>query len=215
MNQILETNLNDKKNKSYRKKTLFFLQLSFSLFFVIAISIFIFYNNFNLSRKENYSNQVLENYNIARLYANLNNNIDSASNEIDSNQIFNIIGIIEISKINLYYPVFSMYSDELLKISPCKFYGPLPGKSGNLCIAGHNYDNDKFFSKISSLSINDEIIIYDNSNNKFSYFVSDIYEVSSDDLSPVYSYDKNNKQLTLITCNNFNNNRIVVKAFGE
>lgn len=215
MNQILETNLNDKKNKSYRKKTLFFLQLSFSLFFVIAISIFIFYNNFNLSRKENYSNQVLENYNIARLYANLNNNIDSASNEIDSNQIFNIIGIIEISKINLYYPVFSMYSDELLKISPCKFYGPLPGKSGNLCIAGHNYDNDKFFSKISSLSVNDEIIIYDNSNNKFSYFVSDIYEVSSDDLSPVYSYDKNNKQLTLITCNNFNNNRIVVKAFCE
>ena len=98
MNQILETNLNDKKNKSYRKKTLFFLQLSFSLFFVIAISIFIFYNNFNLSRKENYSNQVLENYNIARLYANLNNNIDSASNEIGSNQIFNIIGIIEISK---------------------------------------------------------------------------------------------------------------------
>ena len=215
MNQILETNLNDKKNKSYRKKTLFFLQLSFSLFFVIAISIFIFYNNFNLSRKENYSNQVLENYNIARLYANLNNNIDDASNEIDDDQIFNIIGIIEISKINLYYPVFSTYSDELLKISPCKFYGPLPGKSGNLCIAGHNYDNDKFFSKISSLSINDEIIIYDNSNNKFSYFVSDIYEVSSDDLSPVYSYDKNNKQLTLITCNNFNNNRIVVKAFCE
>ena len=215
MNQILKTNLNNKKNKSYRKKTLFFLQLSFSLFFVIAISIFIFYNNFNLSRKENYSNQVLENYNIARLYANLNNNIDSASNEIGSNQIFNIIGIIEISKINLYYPVFSTYSDELLKISPCKFYGPLPGKSGNLCIAGHNYDNDKFFSKISSLSINDEIIIYDNSNNKFSYFVSDIYEVSSDDLSPVYSYDKNNKQLTLITCNNFNNNRIVVKAFCE
>ena len=215
MNQILETNLNNKKNKSYRKKTLFFLQLSFSLFFVIAISIFIFYNNFNLSRKENYSNQVLENYNIARLYANLNNNIDSASNEIGSNQIFNIIGIIEISKINLYYPVFSTYSDELLKISPCKFYGPLPGKSGNLCIAGHNYDNDKFFSKISSLSINDEIIIYDNSNNKFSYFVSDIYEVSSDDPSPVYSYDKNNKQLTLITCNNFNNNRIVVKAFCE
>lgn len=187
MNQILETNLNDKKNKSYRKKTLFFLQLSFSLFFVIAISIFIFYNNFNLSRKENYSNQVLENYNIARLYANLNNNIDSASNEIDSNQIFNIIGIIEISKINLYYPVFSMYSDELLKISPCKFYGPLPGKSGNLCIAGHNYDNDKFFSKISSLSVNDEIIIYDNSNNKFSYFVSDIYEVSSDDLSRFFN----------------------------
>lgn len=215
MNQILETNLNNKKNKSHKKKILFFLQLSFSLMFIIVISIFVFYNNFNLSKKENYSNQVLEIYNIARLYANLNNSVDDASNKIDDDQIFNIIGIIEISKINLYYPVFSTYSDELLKISPCKFYGPSPGNTGNLCIAGHNYDNDKFFSKISSLSINDEIIIYDNSNNKFFYFISDIYEVSSDDLSPVYSYDKNNKQLTLITCNNFNNNRIVVKAFCE
>ena len=83
---------------------------------------------------------------------------------------------------------------------------------GNLCIAGHNYDNNKFFSKISTLNINDEIFIYDNSNKKFTYFVSDIYEVKSDDLSPIYSYDKNTQQLTLITCNNLNNNRIIVRA---
>ena len=83
---------------------------------------------------------------------------------------------------------------------------------GNLCIAGHNYDNNSFFSKISILNINDEIYIYDNSNNKFTYYVSNIYEVKSDDFSPIYSYDKNSKLLTLITCNNLNNNRIIVKA---
>lgn len=86
---------------------------------------------------------------------------------------------------------------------------------GNLCIAGHNYDNNKFFSKIATLNINDEIFIYDNFNKKFTYLVSDIYEVKPDDLSPIYSYDKNTKQLTLITCNNLNNNRIIVKAILE
>ena len=65
-----------------------------------------------------------------------------------------------------YYPVFSNYNEELLKISPCRFYGPTLGKNGNLCIAGHNYDNSKFFSKISILHINDEIILYNNSNKK-------------------------------------------------
>lgn len=86
---------------------------------------------------------------------------------------------------------------------------------GNLCIAGHNYDNNKFFSKIATLNINDEIFIYDNSNKKFNYLISDIYEVKSDDLSPVYSYDKSKIQVTLITCNNLNNNRIIVKALSK
>ena len=83
---------------------------------------------------------------------------------------------------------------------------------GNVCIAGHNYDNNKFFSKLSTLNINDEIFIYDNSNKKFTYIISNIFEVKPDDLSPIYSYDKNIRQLTLITCNNLNSNRVVVKA---
>lgn len=214
MNQILETDLtNNSKIKNKKKKTLLFLQLLFSSLFLILICFFVFYNNLNLSKKELYSNQILENYNIAKLYTNLNNDDSHTSTFIEDNQTFNVIGIIEIPIINLYYPVFSNYSDELLKISPCKFYGPKPGNYGNLCIAGHNYDNDKFFSKLSSLKVNDEIILYDNYNNKFSYFVSDKYEVNSNNLSPIYSYDNNLKQLTLITCNNFNNNRIIIEAF--
>ena len=168
-------------------------------------------NIFNLYKKEEYSSQVLNNYTITKLYSNLlsNESVDFNNSIEEKNYV---IGIIEIFSIHVYYPIFSSYNDELLKISPCRFYGPLPGKVGNLCIAGHNYDNDKFFSKISTLNINDEIIIYNHSNKKISYFVFDIYEVKSDDLSPVYSYDKNSKELTLITCNNFNNNRIIVKA---
>ncbi len=121
-------------------------------------------------------------------------------------------GIIQIPKISLYYPVFSHLTEDLLKISPCKFYGDSPDVNGNICIAGHNYDNSLFFSKISTLSQNDEIFIFDNNGIQYTYFVFDIYEVNASDLSPVLNYDENEKTLTLITCNNFNSNRIIVKA---
>lgn len=208
MNQILVTKLNNKKSNFKKVKKGLKFQLYFSIFFCIAIVVTVLYKTFYLYKQEKYSNQVLNTYNITKLYSNL------PSNSILNSTSY-VLGIIEISKINVYYPIFSNYDDELLKISPCKFYGPEPGKIGNLCIAGHNYDNTKFFSNISNLNINDEIIIYNNSNEKFSYFVFDIYEVKHNDLSPVYSYDKYSKQLTLITCNNLNNNRIIVKALQQ
>lgn len=121
-------------------------------------------------------------------------------------------GIIQIPKIDLYYPVFSNLTEDLLKVSPCKFYGDTPNVNGNICIAGHNYDNRLFFSKISSLSSNDIIYIFDNNDVKYIYIVYTIYEVPSSDLSPVLNYDENEKTLTLVTCNNFNNNRIIVRA---
>ncbi|MCI8636802.1 MAG: sortase [Clostridia bacterium] len=121
-------------------------------------------------------------------------------------------GIIQIPKIDLYYPVFSHLTEELLKSSPCKFYGDTPSVNGNICIAGHNYDNRLFFSKLSSLSSNDIIYIFDNNGFKYVYSVYNIYEVPSSDLSPVLNYEQNEKILTLVTCNNFNNNRIIVRA---
>lgn len=207
MNQILQTNLNNNNRNSnlVKLKKMLKIQFHFSIILIIVIIVSILYNSVKIYKQEKYSKQILNNYNITKLYSNL-----SLNEDIESSYI---IGIIEISKINVHYPIFSNYDDELLKTSPCRFYGPLPGKSGNLCIAGHNYDNDKFFSKIITLNTNDEIIIYNNDNKKFFYLVSEIYEVKSDNLSPIYSYDKNSKQLTLVTCNNLNNNRIIVKAF--
>lgn len=206
MNQILQTKLKNKNHNLITWKKILNIQFCLSIIFIFIIGSFIIYKTVNLYKKENYSTQLLNNYNITKLYS--NNNSTYSENTDD----YSIMGIIEIPKINVYYPIFSTCDDNLLKIAPCKFYGPKPGKNGNLCIAGHNYDNGKFFSNISNLSINDEIIIYNSSNTKFSYFIVDIYEVKPDDLSPVYSYDNNSKELTLITCNNLNKNRIIVKA---
>lgn len=133
----------------------------------------------------------------------------TTSVEENSNGLF---GIIEIPKIDLYYPVFSQLTEELLKVSPCKFYGDNPSIAGNICIAGHNYDNSLFFSKISSLTQDDEISIFDNKGTQYIYLVYKVYEVDESDLSPVLNYEVNERILTLVTCNNFNSNRIIVKA---
>ena len=60
-------------------------------------------------------------------------------------------GNIEIPAINLSYPFFSSLDNESLSISPCRFHGEMPPNDSNLCIAGHNYDNGKFFSNLSNL----------------------------------------------------------------
>ena len=44
------------------------------------------------------------------------------------------------------------------------------------------------------------------------YSVIKNYEVKSDDLSPVYETITDSFELTLVTCNNFNGNRIIIKA---
>ena len=124
----------------------------------------------------------------------------------------NKFGIIKIPKINIEYSVFSNLTEEQLKVSPCKFFGENLETSGNICIAGHNYDNSLFVSNIKLIEQNDEIYIYDNFDNKCIYKVFANYEVDQDDLSPIFNYEKNTKELTLITCNNLNGKRIVIKA---
>ena len=59
----------------------------------------------------------------------------------------------------------------MLDISVCRFAGPMPNEIGNLCIAGHNYINNKLFGRLAELKIGDEITIYDLSGNSINYSI--------------------------------------------
>ena len=208
MNQILATKLN---NKGKTKKKWFKIQLYFSLFIVSTVIIATFIHFNNLYKNEQLANSLINNYNIYKLYSDASTTTQKDS---DSESLNSIFGIIEIPSIKIYYPVFSHLNEKLLRISPCKFFGESPKEKGNICIAGHNYDNSMFFSKICNLNINDEIFLFDNDGKKYIYVVTDIYEVDSSDLSPIFNYNKSEKILTLVTCNNLNSNRIIVRAKG-
>ena len=218
MNQILYNKDDYKSNINYNlnseivdkehNKSFFKFQFIASSLLVVVIITGYFLYSYNRNKKENISKMLIDNYSISRLY----NNEQPITTYEESGTMFSVIGIIEIPKINISYPILSESNDELLKIAPCRISGPMPNEDGNLCIAGHNYDNYKFFSKISSLENGDEIIIYDLYNNKLSYYVFNNYEVLENNLSPLETSDNNSKQITLITCNNLNSNRIIIEA---
>ena len=205
MNQILVTSFDNKKEKEYKK--IFKVQFVISIAIIIFAICFFIYYLYSLKTSEKFSKKIISNYNISTLYSNTGKNKETEN--LAENSIF---GIIEIPKIDIYYPVFSYLSEENLKVSPCKLYGSKLEDNTNICIAGHNYNNDMFFSNIDKLQNGDEIYIYNNNGFKYIYIVLEKYEVKEDDLSPIYNYNKNEKILTLITCNNLNNNRIIIKA---
>lgn len=203
MNQILVTSFNNKREN----KKIFKVQFVISIAIIIFAICFFIYYLYSLKTSENFSKKIISNYNISTLYSS-----NKKNNETQSSAENSIFGIIEIPKINIYYPVFSFLSEENLKVSPCKLYGTNLNENTNICIAGHNYNNDMFFSNIDKLQNGDEIYIYNNNGFKCIYKVFGKYEVKENDLSPIYNYNKNEKTLTLITCNNLNNNRIIIKA---
>ena len=193
-------------NKFYKNKTIFLIVLIFFILVILSIVIYFYILKQKEQKLYSFSEKLDEKYQTLSLYSNNNIVNSSASNSS------HIIGKITIEKINLNYSILSICSEELLKISPCRLYGPEPNQIGNLCIAGHNYDNGKFFSNISKLSIGDIIRIYDLNNNYLEYSIYDKFEVEINDTS-VLSQDTNGKkELTLITCNNKNKNRFILKA---
>lgn len=83
--------------------------------------------------------------------------------------------------------------------------------NGNLCLAGHNYENNLFFSNLKNIKNNDIIVIYDLNNISVNYSVYSVFEVENNDIS-ILNQNSQKRELTLITCNNKNKKRIIVKA---
>lgn len=127
--------------------------------------------------------------------------------QINENSYF---GKIMIPKLDLEYSVFNQCNDELLKILPCKFYGVNIGEKGNICIAGHNYNDARFFGKLDKLNKGDTIYLSDLSGKNYKYIIYDKYKVDPNDFSCLEQ--RKNYDLTLLTCDNTNGKRLVVRA---
>ena len=206
MNQILYTE-NIENRKKYIKR--FKFQFFISLIIIILFTIYLLYFYNSKFKKESLSNGLLNRFNIEHIYS---KNEDYTIVELNQNSNYFVIGIIEIPKLNINYPILSDVSDELLKISACRFYGPHPNEIGNLCIAAHNYDDNRFFGNLYKLEIGDKINIYDSTNSLIIYYVYDKYETDKNDTTCTSQNTYGKKEITLITCNNFNGNRLIIKA---
>ena len=197
MNQILIVPINHKKYIVF-----FRIELTVSILIIVGCLVYMLISYYFADS----SNQnLLDSYQISKLYANNSIALSLANTP-------QIIGTLSIPKINIHYSIISQLDDDLLKKSICKFYGPNPNEIGNLCIAGHNYNNDTFFSNLHQLEIGDTIFVEDNLSKVIEYRIYKKYETSFTDTSCTLQDTFGKKELTLVTCNNLNGNRIIVKA---
>lgn len=208
-NKNIETNNSknlDNKKSSNIYKIVFFSSVILLAFFVILLLFRLYENNKN----EEISKKLTSSYSISTLYS-TQNEILSSTEYIEKSSPF-VIGIIKIDKINLNYSILSISNNDLLDISVCRFAGPMPNEIGNLCIAGHNYVDYKFFSRLNELEIDDEINIYDLNGNNVIYKIYDMYETKADDISCTFQNTDGQRVVTLVTCNNVNGKRLVIHA---
>lgn len=125
---------------------------------------------------------------------------------------YDIVGIIEIPKINIEYPIINQTSDETMALSITKFWGNNVNDIGNFTMAGHNYFDGTMFSNTNKLNIEDTIKMTDLDGKTIEYKVFDKYIIDPNDVKCVQSVKENTREITLITCINGRNNRLVVKA---
>lgn len=126
---------------------------------------------------------------------------------------YEYIGIVNIPKLNITYPILSNTTDELMKVAPCKFHGSNPNEVGNLCIIAHNYRRKGvFFSDVPTLENGDIIEIQDLSQKTVQYEVYDVHTVSPDDTSDTTQKTDGRREVTLITCTNDSKERVIVRC---
>lgn len=125
---------------------------------------------------------------------------------------YKVVGIIEIPKINIKYPILNKTNDEAMQYAITKFYGGEINSVGNFVMAGHNYLDGSMFGKVKQLEIGDEIKLTDLYNNTVTYKVFEIYSVDPNDTRILESVDENAKEITLITCTKGHIERLITKA---
>lgn len=125
---------------------------------------------------------------------------------------FNMVGKIEIPKINVKYTVLEEATPKAIETSVAVLYGPGINEIGNTVIIGHNYRNGTFFSNNKKLAIGDKIYLTDLSGKKVTYTIYKKYPTGTDDFDYAVRDTKGKREVTLSTCTDDSNQRLIIWA---
>ena len=238
MNQILVTEKIYVTPELKRKKKMYKILFILSIFTIISLFSVYIYAEYDRNEKESISQDILshleqeddtlissyDNALIVSITQEAAASAEQASEELPKTGIvtskytasdgntYDIIGRINIPKIGVDYPIFSEFTPKLLKISVCRFHGGNPNEVGNLCVVGHNYRNEKFFSKVLTLQVGDIVEIQDLSKRTVQYEIYDIHEVDPNNRDDTTQKTNGKKEVTLVTCTNDSKRRVIVRC---
>ena len=125
---------------------------------------------------------------------------------------FNMVGKIEIPKINLEYPVLEEVTPKSIEVSVAVLYGPGINEVGNTVIIGHNYRNGTFFSNNNRLSIGDKIYLTDLEGTRITYTIYKKYVTGTDDFDYAVRDTNGKREISLSTCTDDGSERIIIWA---
>ncbi len=188
-------------------KAIFVILVIFAL--VVATLIFIKYSRNYQNEKEN--SRVVETF--SKEILNKESNIENVEM-----QGYRVIGIVNIPKINLTYPILDIdtynpeETKEPLKISIVKYWGGNVNDYGNLSIAGHNNYDGTMFGKTKKLEIGDIVELTDLNKKTIQYQIYNKFVTNPNDITILQTKDKGIREVTLITCTNGNKNRLILNA---
>ncbi len=202
--------------KEGMKKVLIFIFFIFTIFFMVIYNFIKLHSKKQIEEKERTNqakeiNKELEVINVP-IKENVNETKYPKEQIIEEYKGYTVCAKLEIPNIKLETYILKNYSIKALNVSVTKFWGVDPNETGNCCIAGHNFKNKNMFRNLKKLKIGDKFTISDNNIGKVEYEIFDIYTVFPKDTSCLNPETENQKEVTLITCTNDSEKRIIVKA---
>ncbi|MCI9246908.1 MAG: sortase [Clostridia bacterium] len=119
---------------------------------------------------------------------------------------------LQIEKLKIDTCVLEDYTKNAMEICVTKFFGPNPNEIGNFCITGHNYITKNMFGYLYTLKNGDILTLTDNENGTIKYEIYDKYKVKPNQTYGLSQRTNGKREVTLITCCNYSNERLIIKA---
>lgn len=142
---------------------------------------------------------------------------DNAKRKVTYYKNFIMLGYIEIPSVSIKYPILETETTASLEVAVAVRYptNAQLNEKGNVVIAGHNYRNGLFFSNLKNVSIGDKVSIKDLDGKSLVYKIYKKYETTPEDTSFITRNTEDNTEITLVTCTDDSQNRIIVYAKAE
>lgn len=151
----------------------------------------------------------------------VNDMVVSGGNTTNDNEMeyegFPMVGTIEIPVTDLKSPILKEASRDSIKVAIAVYNDSGPGLNqvGNTVLVGHNYRNGTFFSDNKKLVEGDKIYITDATGNRVEYTIYNTYITSPEDSSYIDRDTGGRREISLTTCTDDTNSRLVIWATAD
>ena len=125
---------------------------------------------------------------------------------------YKVAANLKIEKLKIDTCVLEDYTKNAMETCVTKFFGPDPNEIGNFCITGHNYITKNMFGYLYTLKNGDTLTLTDNQNGTISYKIYHKYKAKANQTYGLSQRTNGKREVTLITCCNYSNERLIIKA---